>query len=60
MALEMWRAAPDRVTRLALLDTGADPPAPDEPAKRQAMLAISAGRGDRCAGGVARARLIRP
>lgn len=44
-ALEVWRQAPGRVARLALLDTGAHPPAPDEPAKRQALLDISAGQG---------------
>lgn len=47
VALEVWRAAPDRVTRLALLDTGVHPAWPDEPAKRQAMLDISAGAGMR-------------
>ena len=44
-ALEVWRQAPDRVMRLALLDTGVHPAAPDEPAKRQAMLDISAHQG---------------
>lgn len=47
VALEVWRAAPHRVTRLALLDTGVHPPTPDEPGKREAMLAISAGQGMR-------------
>lgn len=47
VALEVWRGAPDRVTRLALLDSGVHPAGPDEPAKRQAMLDISAGAGMR-------------
>jgi len=45
VALEVWRQASGRVARLALLDTGVHPPSPDEPAKRQAMLDISAGHG---------------
>lgn len=45
VALEVWRQAPERVLRLALFDTGVHPPSPDEPAKRQAMLDISAGQG---------------
>lgn len=44
-ALEVWRQAAGRTARLALLDTGVHPASPDEPAKRQAMLDISAGLG---------------
>ena len=45
VALEVWRQAPGRVTRLALLDTGVHPASADELPKRQAMLDISAGHG---------------
>lgn len=45
VALEVWRQAPDQVARLALLDTGVHPASSEEPAKRQAMLEISAGQG---------------
>lgn len=45
VALEVWRQAPDRVTRLALLDTGVHPASAEELPKRQAMLAISAEQG---------------
>lgn len=45
VALEVFRLAPDRVTRLGLLDTGVHPASPDELPKRQAMLDISANQG---------------
>lgn len=45
VAIEVWRQAPGRVTRLALLDTGVHPASADELPKRQAMLDISAGHG---------------
>lgn len=45
VALEVWRQAPGRVTRLALLDTGVHPASAEELPKRQAMLAISAEQG---------------
>ncbi|WP_017670009.1 alpha/beta hydrolase [Blastomonas sp. AAP53] len=45
VALEVWRQAPGRVTRLALLDTGVHPASAEELPKRQAMLDISAGQG---------------
>lgn len=45
VALEVWRQAPERVTRLALLDTGVHPASAEELPKRQAMLAISAEQG---------------
>ncbi len=36
VALEMFRLAPERITRIALLDTSVIPVAPDEPEKRAA------------------------
>ncbi len=45
VALEVWRAAPDRVARLGLLDTGVHPASAEELPKRQAMLDISASQG---------------
>lgn len=38
VALELYRRAPQRVARLALLDTGSAPAAPDEAAKRGALV----------------------
>jgi pimeloyl-ACP methyl ester carboxylesterase len=38
VALEMFRLAPERITRLALLDTSIIPVAPDEPRKRRELL----------------------
>src|SRR5262245_63025650 len=54
IALEIFRQAPQRVTRLALLDTGVHPAAPDEPARRQALLTLADTEGMRA---VARAWL---
>ncbi len=45
VALEVFRAAPERVERLALLDTGVHPLQPGEPAKRQALLDIGRNHG---------------
>lgn len=45
VALEVFRAAPERVERLALLDTGIHPLQPGEPAKRQALLDIGRAHG---------------
>jgi pimeloyl-ACP methyl ester carboxylesterase len=45
VALEICRMAPDRVERLALLDTGVHPPAPDETAKRQALVDLARAEG---------------
>lgn len=44
VALEIFRAAPERVTRLALLDTGVHLPKPNEASDRYALLAV--GRND--------------
>jgi pimeloyl-ACP methyl ester carboxylesterase len=41
VALEVWKRAPDRVTRLALLETGADPLAAGEIQKRQALMDLA-------------------
>ncbi len=45
VALEIIRAAPERVTRLALLDTGTHPVQPDEPAKRQRLVDLARDHG---------------
>jgi pimeloyl-ACP methyl ester carboxylesterase len=45
VALEVCRMAPGRVERLALLDTGVHPPAPDETAKRQALIDLARSEG---------------
>jgi pimeloyl-ACP methyl ester carboxylesterase len=45
VALEVYRLAPERVTRLALLDTGVHPVGVGEPAKRQVYLDIAARQG---------------
>ncbi|HXH16645.1 MAG TPA: alpha/beta hydrolase [Sphingomonas sp.] len=47
VALRLIARAPDRVDRLALFDTGVHPVAPDEAAKRQVLLDISATLGMR-------------
>jgi pimeloyl-ACP methyl ester carboxylesterase len=47
VALLLNERAPDRVDRLALLDTGVHPVAPDEAAKRQVLLDVSATLGMR-------------
>lgn len=47
VALAVIAKAPDRVDRLALFDSGAHPASVDEPAKRHALLDISAGAGMR-------------
>jgi pimeloyl-ACP methyl ester carboxylesterase len=54
IALEIWRQASQRVTRLALLDTGVHSATPDEPARRQALLTLADTEGMRA---VARAWL---
>lgn len=45
VALEVWRAAPDRVTRLALLDFGVGPVAEGEAQSRRTLTDLSAGSG---------------
>lgn len=45
VAMEVARMAPERVTRLALLDTGYLPAAPDEPARRQALIDVARNQG---------------
>jgi pimeloyl-ACP methyl ester carboxylesterase len=45
VALEMFRAAPDRVARLALLDTGAHPCREGEEAKRQILVDLAFEQG---------------
>lgn len=45
VALEVQRQAPERVTRLALLDTSARPDAPEQTARRRALLALGEERG---------------
>jgi len=45
VALEVVRAAPDRVVRLALLDTGTHPVQPGEADKRYALLALGRQKG---------------
>jgi pimeloyl-ACP methyl ester carboxylesterase len=45
VAMQVAAMAPERVLRLALLDTGAHPPEPDEPARRQALIAIGEREG---------------
>lgn len=45
VALEVFRIAPDRVSRLALLDTGVHPLEPGETEKRMALLDIGRQRG---------------
>lgn len=47
IALEMFRQAPQRVTRLALLDTGVHPCAAGEPARRQALVSLAFEQGMR-------------
>lgn len=47
VALDVWRQAPERVSRLALLDTGVHPASADELPKRQASLDISGTKGMR-------------
>lgn len=45
VAMEIVRAAPDRVTRLALLDTGIRPAGPGEREKRMALVDIARAKG---------------
>jgi len=45
VALEIWRRAPERVTRLALFDFGVGGVAEGEPAKRRALTDLSSERG---------------
>ena len=45
VALELWRLAPDRISKLALLETGADPLAPGEAARRQALIVLAQNEG---------------
>lgn len=45
VALEVWRLAPERVSRLALSSTGVHSLGADEPAKRHALKAIGHERG---------------
>ena len=45
VALELWKLAPDRVSKLALLETGADPLAAGEAKKRQELIDLALTRG---------------
>jgi len=45
VVLEVLRQAPERVTRVALLDTSARPDAPEQTARRRALLALGEERG---------------
>lgn len=45
VAMEIVRAAPERVTRLALLDTGIHPAGPGEREKRMALVDIARAKG---------------
>jgi pimeloyl-ACP methyl ester carboxylesterase len=45
IALEIYRQAPERVTRLALLDTGVHPAGPDEAQRREALLSLAFSQG---------------
>lgn len=45
VALEVFRLAPERVRRLALVSTGVHPVGAEEPAKRQALIALGHDRG---------------
>jgi pimeloyl-ACP methyl ester carboxylesterase len=45
VALEVWRAAPERVTRLALFDFGVDPVADGEGQSRRTLTDLSASSG---------------
>lgn len=45
VALEMWRAEPERIRRLALLDFWVGPPAEGEPARRQVLTDMSRDEG---------------
>lgn len=47
IALEAFRQAPERVTRLALLDTGVHPCAEGEPARRQELVSLAFDQGMR-------------
>lgn len=47
VALEVIARAPERVSRIALLDTGVHPATAEEPARRQALLDVSAQSGMR-------------
>jgi pimeloyl-ACP methyl ester carboxylesterase len=47
IALEAFRQAPQRVTRLALLDTGVHPCGAGEPARRQALVSLAFAHGMR-------------
>lgn len=45
VAMEMWRQAPDRITRLALLNTGLDPATEAEKPNRLRRIALAHERG---------------
>lgn len=45
VALEVYRQAPERVRRLALVSTGIHPVAAEEPASRQALMAVGHDKG---------------
>lgn len=47
VALEIWRMAPDKVTRLALADTGVHPVRPEEAQKRYALRDLGRKMGAR-------------
>ena len=45
VVLEMWRQAPDRITRLALLDTSPHPDTPERSADRRRLMEIARAEG---------------
>lgn len=45
VALEMWRRAPDRITRIALLDASIHPVAEGEPARRKPQIDMAREQG---------------
>ena len=60
IALEAFRQAPERVTRLALLDTGVHPCAADEPARRQALVSLAFEQGMRALANVWLPPMVHP
>ena len=60
IALEAFRQAPERVTRLALLDTGVHPCAADEPARRQELVSLAFEQGMRALANVWLPPMVHP
>lgn len=60
VALEIWRSAPDRVTRLALFDFGVVPVAPGEHESRKVLTDLSANEGIRAAAETWVASMVHP